>query len=207
MVETPPAAKRSFTSGMARISTTLALSLSRIGCGVALGASSAVQFDALMSPAPCLPQRRPIRIERRPLGRGHRQYADMAARHMRRDGRACQNTERNVAGDQRLRRRRAAFVRHVHEFGAGIERDRFQHQLIDAAVAGRADAEHIRLRLGRRDHVGDRLVWAGAVGRQHHRRVAHRADRREIAVDIIRHVLEQRRIDRRHRRSCTMTSV
>src|SRR5246127_4448951 len=41
MVTTPPPAKRSFTSGMLRILTTSALSLSMIGCGVALGANSA----------------------------------------------------------------------------------------------------------------------------------------------------------------------
>src|ERR1700743_558483 len=52
MVETPPPANRSFTSGILRISTTLALSLSRIGCGGALGANSAVPFDAFVSPAP-----------------------------------------------------------------------------------------------------------------------------------------------------------
>src|SRR4029077_20930348 len=52
MVATPPPANRSLTSGMLRIFTTSALSLSRIGCGVALGASSVVQFEALMSPPP-----------------------------------------------------------------------------------------------------------------------------------------------------------
>src|SRR5689334_14553816 len=52
MVVTPPAAKRDFTSGTLRISTTLAESFAMIGCGVALGASKAVQFDILISPAP-----------------------------------------------------------------------------------------------------------------------------------------------------------
>src|SRR5690348_16028095 len=53
MVDTPPAAKRVLTSGRLRISTTLADSLSMIALGVALGATRAVQFDILISPAPC----------------------------------------------------------------------------------------------------------------------------------------------------------
>src|SRR5262245_24928528 len=52
MVTTPPPAKRSFTSGMWRILTTSALSLSMTGCGVALGANSAVQFEASTSFTP-----------------------------------------------------------------------------------------------------------------------------------------------------------
>src|SRR5512135_2194538 len=53
MVDTPPAAKRALTSGMLRISITLADNFWMIGCGIALGPSSAVQFETLISPAPC----------------------------------------------------------------------------------------------------------------------------------------------------------
>src|SRR5690242_12189039 len=53
MVDTPPAAKRALTSGALRISTTLADSFSTIGRGVAFGATRAVQFETLISPAPC----------------------------------------------------------------------------------------------------------------------------------------------------------
>src|SRR5262245_61337640 len=52
MVSTPPPAKRSFTSGILRILTTSALSLSMTGCGVALGANSAVQLEASTSFTP-----------------------------------------------------------------------------------------------------------------------------------------------------------
>ena len=69
-------------------------------------------------------------------------------------------------------------------------------ELIDAAVAGRTDIQRVRLRLGGGDHVGDRFVGTGAVGGEHHRRIAHRGDRRKIALDVIGHLLEQRRIDR-----------
>src|SRR5215468_10472183 len=52
IVSTPPAAKRSLMSGISRTFTTSALSLSRTGCGVSLGASKAVQVEAFTSATP-----------------------------------------------------------------------------------------------------------------------------------------------------------
>src|SRR5215813_1441912 len=69
MVSTPPPAKRSFTSGILRILTTSALSLSMTGCGVALGANSAVQLEASTSftPSCCNVGHSGLSVERLPI--------------------------------------------------------------------------------------------------------------------------------------------
>src|SRR5262249_321873 len=69
MVSTPPPAKRSFTSGILRILTTSALSLSMTGCGVALGANSAVQLEASTSftPSCCNVGHAGLSVERLPI--------------------------------------------------------------------------------------------------------------------------------------------
>src|SRR5262245_54323490 len=69
MTSTPPPAKRSFTSGMLRIFTTSALSLSTIACGVPLGANSAVQLEASTSftPASCKVGHSELSFERLPM--------------------------------------------------------------------------------------------------------------------------------------------
>ena len=189
MVETPPAAKRCFTSGILRISPTSAESLSMIGCGTPAGARSAVQFDALMSPPPCSCRVGHSGLSGDRLRRGYRQDANAAIRHKWRDGRTCQDSKRDVAGDQSLGGGSPAFERDVHEFGSGFQRDRFQNKLVDAAVARSADIKRLGMRLGCGDDIGDRLVRTGGICCEHDRCIAHRGDRREIAADVIWHSL------------------
>src|SRR5262249_48635300 len=195
MVDTPPAANRALTSVILRISITLADNFWMVGCGIAFGPSSAVQFETLMSPAPCWAsgghsglsgERSPVVIPRMrilPLDTcGAAVELAMMARGM------SPATNAWTAGAPTLY---GTWVK----FCAGVERYRFKHQVIDAAVSRRAHIEHIRPRLRGRDDVGYRLVRRLAIGCEHQRCVAHGGDRRKIAVDVVGYVLEQRRID------------
>src|SRR4051812_45342473 len=131
MVSTPPPAKRSLTSGMARIFTTSAWSLSTISFGVPLGASSSVQFEASTSLTPC-----DCRVGH--SGLNFEGWAPVTA--------------------STRSRRRATLVGNVLELSIGVERQPLDDDLVDAAVAGRGNRQTSGLGLGRRQHVGDALV-------------------------------------------------
>ena len=78
MVSTPPAAKRSLTSGRARIFTTSALSLSMMRLGRALRCEQRRPVGRIHLLHARLLQGRPVRTELRPLRHSHRQRADAA---------------------------------------------------------------------------------------------------------------------------------
>src|SRR5262249_30556147 len=95
----------------------------------------------------------------------------------------------------RGRGRRTTLVGNVQEFGSGAEPHPLEGELVDTADAGRGDRQFAGLRLGVLDHVGDALVGGPAIGCEYSWRVAQHGDRYEVGVDVVRHLLEQHRID------------
>ena len=98
--------------------------------------------------------------------------------------------ELRVAGEQRLRGRRAALERHVHRVDAGIDLEQLAGEVAGAAVAARAEGELARIGLG----VGDEFLDASspaapALTTSTFGRHRDQRDRREVLDRVVRHRL------------------
>ena len=124
--------------------------------------------------------RRQVGRERRARGGRHRQRLQLAGLDLRRGVGEVVEHELDVAGEQRLRRRRAALVRNVDDVGAGVDLEQLAGEMPGAAVAARTERQLARIGLGVGDELLDRIHRQRRVDHQHVRRGGEQRDRHEI---------------------------
>ena len=91
--------------------------------------------------------------------------------------------------------RTGAAIGHVHHVERSELLEQLERQVARAAVAGRAVAELARTGARRLQEVGEGLEVGRRMGGEHVRRIHRQRDRREIALGIERHFLEQAGVD------------
>ena len=141
-----------------------------------------------------LTQPRQLGIGGRALLSGYGERAQLAGLDMAGDGIAAEH-HRDLAGQQRHRRRAAAFEGDVQQIDAGARLEHLHHQVVLAAVADRGVGER---RLGAPrilDELLQVLHGQRRVDREHHLRVHQRGDRLEVLQRIERHLRVEMRPD------------
>jgi hypothetical protein len=83
----------------------------------------------------------------------------------------------------------------MRELHAGRLRQPLGCEVVQRAVAGRRISDHAGLGLGCRYNVAKGVVRRLAVDEVDHRRIAHQRDRHEIALQLVRDVGKERRVD------------
>ena len=126
--------------------------------GVPAGAKMPHHASAEKPGKALLGERRHVRHRLRALVAGHRDRAQLAAFHVRRDQRDRADAELDVAAQHVHGHRPAAFVGHVHDLEAARLLHERHREMPEAAAADRAVGHRIRLRLRRLDHVAESLV-------------------------------------------------
>src|SRR5580700_11831843 len=72
----------------------------------------------------------------------------------------------------------------------------------DAADTGRADVDRAWVCFGSRDDISHRMVSATTVCSEHDGGLANATDWNEVALDIVRHFLDERRVQRNIAPAC-----
>ena len=176
-----------------------ALSRSMTGRGVAAGARRPSQELELVAGHGVGDRRQPGK-HGRALGGADRDRLELAVADLAEHRGRVLELHLDAARDEVDQRRPGAAIWNVRDVDAGERLEQFGGQEIERADAGRAVADRARLRARERDQVAHRFDREILVDDEHRRAGGDLHDRREVAQQVVGHVLLDVRVDRDRRR-------